>query len=94
MLRLFERFVFKKPAISEAAVNGAKQAFVEIQELGASHSLDDLTKALLKIMDVEMKFPFAQYEAMRWRGEIMYAMSKHPDFIKNSQTNPPPKHHP
>jgi hypothetical protein len=94
MLRLFERFTFKKnPSISEAAACGAKQAFNEIQKLGSSNNIDDLSKALLIIRDVQMKYPFAQYEAMRCKGQIISAMTKHPDFNKDHQTNPTPKHH-
>jgi hypothetical protein len=87
------RYAFKQRPISEAAAQEARQALEEIKKLGASNNLKDLTRALVLISDAEMKYPFFQATAFYCRGEVVGAMTKHPDFIRKHSIdiNPSPK---
>jgi hypothetical protein len=94
MLRFFlTRYAFKQRPISEAALQEAKQALKEIKRLGASTKYDYLVSALVLVDEAEMKYPFFQATAFYCRGEVVGAMTKHPDFIRKHSidVNPSPK---
>jgi hypothetical protein len=79
----FGRYAPKQRVISEVTRQEAKQALEEIKKLGVSNDLNDLSLALVLISDVEKKFPFLENTAIRYRGEIVASMSKHPDFYSS-----------
>jgi hypothetical protein len=89
----FTKYAFKQRPISEAAALEARQALKEIKKLGASTKYDDLVSALVLVDEAEMKYPFFQATAFYCRGEVVGAMTKHPDFIRKHSidVNPSPK---
>ena len=74
--RFFKSFIKPKYIFSQDNLNEITSRVAEIKKLQTSGTADDLTRALIKIDDLEIKFPPLSETARFYRGEVGYDLYK------------------